>query len=79
MSDDIPAAEANRSFSRVLREVRENQATFVITSHGKPVARLSPAASGDGRTAGRNALIARLRAQPVQDVGPWTRDELYQR
>jgi hypothetical protein len=24
-------------------------------------------------------LMARLRSQPVMDIGPWTREELYER
>jgi hypothetical protein len=29
-------------------------------------------------TGARAALIARLRSQPVVDIGRWTRDELYE-
>lgn len=42
MNDVISAAEANRSFSRLLREMREEGRTFVVTSHGKPAAKLVP-------------------------------------
>jgi prevent-host-death family protein len=74
----ISAADANRSFSKLLREVREGQ-TYVVTSHGRPVAKIVPAsarAESEGR--GRAALLARLRSEPVVDIGPWTRDELYE-
>ena len=74
----VSAADANRSFSELLRGVREGT-SYVVTSHGKPVAKLIPfdtdAESADGA---RRTLLARLRAQPVVDVGPWTRDALYQ-
>ena len=37
----MSAADANRNFSALLRQVREGQ-SCVITSHGKPVAKLVP-------------------------------------
>jgi prevent-host-death family protein len=71
----ISAAEANRKFSQVLREVKEGR-SYVVTSHGRPVARIEPVKEKrDGRA--KSALLAHLRAQPVQDIGRWTRDELY--
>jgi prevent-host-death family protein len=74
----ISAAEANRGFSRLLREVREG-ATYVVTSHGRPVARVTPydTVSPEDRAAAREALFARLRSQPAMDIGPWTREELH--
>jgi prevent-host-death family protein len=81
MDQSIPAAEANRSFSRLLREVREGQ-SFTITAHGRPVARIVPCeADADQRKAAREALMARLRTQPAADTTErtWTRDELYER
>jgi prevent-host-death family protein len=74
----ISAADANRQFSRVLREVREGR-TYVVTSHGRPVARIVPA---DGRAhadgAALDTFLARLEEQPVSTIGSWTRDELYE-
>lgn len=79
MNQMISAAEANRSFSAILREVREGQ-SFIVTSHGAPVARILPCDANDAtREASRAALFARLEAQPVVDVGRWSRDELYER
>jgi prevent-host-death family protein len=79
MDDAISAADANRSFSRLLRRVREGR-SVVVTSHGKPVAKIVPIGEHDDRTAksARAALFARLRAQPLIDVGHWTRNELYE-
>jgi prevent-host-death family protein len=78
MRSDISAAEANRQFSSVLRQVRGGR-TFVVTSHGRPVARIVPI---DERNqvaeAARTALLERLDGAPVIDVGTWTRDELYE-
>ena len=83
MDEIISAAEANRAFSRLLRGVREGR-SYVVTSHGKPVARLAPADQYDElarrlRRAARKALFDRLSTQPSLDAGRWTRDELYDR
>jgi prevent-host-death family protein len=76
----IPAAEANHVFSRLLREVREEDRRFVVSSHGKQVAQVGPCSAAEaGRKGAREALLARLTAQPVQDIGRWRRDELYER
>jgi prevent-host-death family protein len=73
----ISAAEANRAFSGLLRKVRSGR-TIVITSHGRPVARMVPVNDGE-KVAGaaRTALLKRLRAAPAKAVRRWTRDELY--
>lgn len=42
MTRSISAAEANRQFSQMLRGVREEGATYVVTAHGRPVARIVP-------------------------------------
>lgn len=77
MEEAVSAADANRKFSRILRGVRAGR-SYVVTSHGRPVARIVPADKHDqGGSAARSALLARLDRQPVVDVGRWTRDELY--
>lgn len=74
----ISAAEANRNFSRLLEGVRRG-GSFVVTSHGKPVARIEPAeASSRADLAARQALLDRLRKQPARNAARWTRDELYE-
>ena len=79
MGKSVSAAEANRDFSKLLRGVREGR-SYVITSHGKPVAKITPLDAGDRvRTAARDVLLARLGAQTATTAaGPWTRDELYE-
>ncbi|MBW7850071.1 MAG: type II toxin-antitoxin system prevent-host-death family antitoxin [Rhodospirillales bacterium] len=73
----VSAAEANREFSKLLRVVRDGE-TVVVTSHGTPVATISPAERGLAeRARGRQRLLERLRAQPAAEVGRWSRDELY--
>jgi prevent-host-death family protein len=75
----IAAADANREFSRVLREVREGR-SYVVTSHGKPVAQIIPAGrSASIGGAARSALFRRLEAARVVNAGSWTRGELYDR
>jgi len=81
IEETVSAAEANRSFSRLLRGVREGR-SYVVISHGRPIAKLSPinhAKSADDRVreAAKRELLRRLDSQPVIDIGPWTRDELY--
>jgi prevent-host-death family protein len=79
MEKTISAADANRNFSQVLRDVREGD-SYVVTSHGRPVARIVPTqASDEARRLARETLFARLEAQPVSNIGEWTRDELYER
>ena len=75
----ISAADANRHFSAVLREVSRG-ARITVTSRGKPVATIVAAdpAERSERKAARRALLARLRATPVSGARNWTRDELYE-
>jgi prevent-host-death family protein len=78
MDKAISAAEANRKFSEVLREVKRGR-SYIVTSHGRPVARISPLEEGQSvRSNARKLLFQRLRAQPVVKVGRWKRDELYE-
>ncbi len=78
MEETISAAEANRMFSQLLRGVREGR-SYIVTAHGRPVARIAPVEAHDEVAASaRDVLFARLRAQPVQDIGRWTREELYE-
>ncbi len=78
MEEAVSAADANRRFSLLLRGVREGR-SYIVTSHGKPIARLIPAGRRDDvATGARSALLSRLEKQPVMHVGRWTRDELYE-
>jgi prevent-host-death family protein len=75
----VSAADANRDFSKLLRQVRDGR-SYVITNHGKPVAKIVPVNAHDRiRAAARGTLFTRLEAQSATfAIGPWTRDELYQ-
>ena len=79
MEKAISAADANRKFSQLLRDVREGR-SYVVTSHGRPVARIAPVqtkSSGSAAARARSSLLDRLRRQPVVKIGRWKRDELY--
>jgi prevent-host-death family protein len=73
----VTASEANRNFSRILREV-ERGATVTVTSHGREVARIVPVEPDRERLLeARKRLLEHLAAQEPRVIGPWTRDELY--
>lgn len=78
MEKTISAAEANRGFSEILRGVRDGH-SYVVTNHGRPVARIVPAERDDAaRDMKKEALLERLRNQPLMNAGRWTREELYE-
>ena len=78
MEKAISAAEANRNFSQLLRDVREGQ-SYVVTSHGRAVARIAPVEDGSASAAkARSSLLSRLRSERVVKIGRWKRDELYE-
>jgi prevent-host-death family protein len=78
LEEAVSAADANRRFSELLRTVKDGR-SVVVTSHGKPVARIVPVTEHDPTAEGARAtLLARLRSEPVVSIGRWTRDELYE-
>lgn len=78
MKKSVSAADANRRFSELLRTVKGGE-SVVVTSHGKPVARMVPVGGHDAVAArARDSLLTRLRKARVVDIGRWTRDELYE-
>ena len=78
MEEIVSAAEANRSFSRVLRAVRAGR-SFVVTAHGQPGARIVPIDDHDHiASEAKQLLLTRLAREPASEIGPWTRNELYE-
>ena len=74
----ITAADANRHFSSLLREVASGEVVTVL-SRGKPVATMAPVqAGGSTREAAKLDLLARLRLQKSGEARNWTRAELYE-
>ena len=73
----VSASDANGQLSALLREVSQG-AWIRVTSHGKPVARISPVRSlRRDREAARKRLLARLEHQDVTGQRTWSREELY--
>jgi prevent-host-death family protein len=74
----ISASEANRRFSFILGKVVAG-AEYLVTSHGKPVARIVPVnAEAEERARARKSLLKRLKNQPISGKRrTWTRDEIY--
>ncbi len=73
----ITAANANRGFSSLLREV-QNGEEITILSRGTPVARIISVNSGVLlKNEMKKILLSRLKAQGVTGLRNWTRDELY--
>jgi prevent-host-death family protein len=76
----VSAAEANRSFSKLLSEVKRG-AIVTITSHGEPVAKLVPfvdVSDRDRREAAKQAMLDRWATLEPWTADPWTRDDLYE-
>jgi prevent-host-death family protein len=78
MERAVSAAGANRRFSELLRAVREGH-SYVVTSHGKAVAKIVPL-ENDARVVrgARATLVKRLRSERAVRIGRWTREELYE-
>ena len=77
MDRTVSAADARRRFSELLQSVKTG-CTVIVTSHGKPVAKIAPVVEDErDATAARSALFARLRKQRAAKAGCWTQIELY--
>ena len=77
MNKPVSASDANRRFSELLRTVKKGR-SVVVTSHGKPVAKISPVGEDNRAAEGaRSALFARLRRERAVNDGRWARDQLY--
>jgi prevent-host-death family protein len=78
MNKAVSAAVARRKFSQLMKNVRRG-CSYVVTSHGKPIAKITPVdEAGRIGTSARASLLARLRRQSVTKAVSWRRDELYQ-
>jgi len=78
MEKIVSAADANRKFSQLLKNVRRGR-SYLVTSHGQPVARVSPVQESRLiAVTARRTLLERLQHQASVNVGRWKRDELYE-
>lgn len=84
MATTITATEANQRFSEMLRRAERGE-SFVVTSRGRPVAKLGPPtvepedseAARQERIAKAEALVAHLRTLPRATLPNWRREDLY--
>ena len=73
----ITAANANRGFSNLLREVSKGE-EIMILSRGTPVAKIiSVKSTVLQKNAMKKHLLLRLKAQVATGSRNWTRNELY--
>lgn len=73
----VSAADANRGFSNLLREVSRGE-EITIVSRGTPVAKITCLNSEAlQKNAMKELLLSRLKAQGITGSRNWTRDELY--
>lgn len=80
MAKIVTAAEANRNFSKLLRDVDRGE-TVVVTSHGTPVAELVPALDrekAERMEIAKRRLLDDLADQPRWTAPKWSRHELYE-
>lgn len=74
----VTAADANRGFSRLLREVRDGEEVTIL-SRGTPVAKITSVNSAAlQKKAMKNLLLSRLKTRKAAGSRNWTRDELYE-
>ena len=79
MDRTVTATEANQRFSEILRQVNAGD-SFTVTSRGTPVAEITPPKAKKRATREEmREMLDRMKDLPVRIVGPWTRDELYDR
>jgi antitoxin (DNA-binding transcriptional repressor) of toxin-antitoxin stability system len=78
MDKIVTEAEASRSLLDILKGVCAGE-IYVVTVDGQPGARIIPIVKNDvAREKAWEALMRRLHSQPAINVGPWTREELYE-
>lgn len=79
---DLSATEAARRFSEVLDAVEHRHETFIVTRNGKPVARIAPASTANGKRVKEIFLahtpdpewageLRELRAMLTPEERPW--------
>ena len=76
MDRTITASEANRHFAVILRDARRGEA-FVVTSRGRPVARVVPVDTAAPKDDVNNLLVF-LDGLPRRSAGARIRDDLYE-
>ena len=73
----ISSANANRGFSKLLKEVRTGEEVTIL-SRGTPVAKITSVSSETIRkSAMKKFLVSRLKSQSATGIRNWTREDLY--
>jgi len=74
----VSAADANRHFSSMLRDVAMGEVVTVL-SRGKPVATIAPVRlNSEQRQSAKRVLLARLSQQKALGKRSWSREQLYE-
>ena len=76
MDRAISASDANQRFSELLREVQEGE-SFVVTSRGRPVAKVTPVDDVDRQGPAIDGLLDFVAGLPRRRAEAWRRDDLY--
>lgn len=77
MDRAISASDANQRFSELLREVQEGE-SFIVTSRGRPVAKVTPVDSFDQQGPAIHALLDFVAGLPRRRAEAWRREDLYE-
>lgn len=77
MERAITASDANQRFSEMLRAVQGGD-TFVVTSRGRPVAKVSPIDNLSEQRRKVEAALDFLATLPTTHAEPWRREDLYE-
>ena len=77
MERAITASDANQRFSEMLREVQAGE-TFVVTSRGRPVAKVMPIDALEQQGSALDALLGYVETLPRRRADGWQRGDLYE-
>lgn len=77
MDRAISASDANQRFSELLREVQEGE-SFIVTSRGRPVAKMTPVDGFDQQSLAIDSLLAFVADLPLRRFQAWRREDLYE-
>ncbi|MBX3484101.1 type II toxin-antitoxin system Phd/YefM family antitoxin [Phenylobacterium sp.] len=77
MKRTISAGDANQRFSELLRAVQEGE-SFVVTSRGRPVAKVTPVDDLDRQRPAIDTLLDFVAGLPRRRLQAWRRESLYE-
>jgi len=77
MERAITASDANQRFSELLREVQDGE-SFIVTSRGRPVAKVTPVDDVARQGPEIDALLDFVSALPRRSRQGWRREDLYE-